>query len=190
MAEGDATIVVVAVAPILISKRASEAATSLLYFVVASVVPCSEPLAEAMNLSIKNERDFLIDELRVKGSLKHKAFSGYREQNHDKGIVPSSFFVFINVDISENCETFWFALGYVFGAWTKKMVSHSISEDSERLERLESSNKNFPLSDLDDLLMASIEVLRRDKLGITYKALPEFLMIVVGIVIYVLGIHM
>ncbi|RYR58022.1 hypothetical protein HN51_008233 [Arachis hypogaea] len=63
--------------------------------------------------------------------------------------------------------------GYVFGAWAKKMVSHSFSEDSERLGRLEFSNKKFPVFDLDDLLRASAEVLGRGKLGITYKATLE-----------------
>ncbi|MED6133257.1 hypothetical protein PIB30_026845 [Stylosanthes scabra] len=63
--------------------------------------------------------------------------------------------------------------GYVFGAWAKKMVSQSFSEDSERLGRLEFSNKKFPVFDLDDLLRASAEVLGRGKLGITYKASLE-----------------
>ncbi|XLV04161.1 hypothetical protein S245_018498, partial [Arachis hypogaea] len=63
--------------------------------------------------------------------------------------------------------------GYVFGAWAKKMVSHSFSEDSERLGSLEFSNKKFPVFDLDDLLRASAEVLGRGKLGITYKATLE-----------------
>ncbi|MED6195830.1 hypothetical protein PIB30_041620 [Stylosanthes scabra] len=78
--------------------------------------------------------------------------------------------------------------GYVFGAWAKKMVSHSFSEDYERLARLEFFNKKLLVFDLDD---PSREVLGRNKLGFTYKALSEFLLIVVGgIVIHVLGIQM
>ena len=65
-------------------------------------------------------------------------------------------------------------IGYVFGAWAKKMVSHpGNSDDSERLGRLEFSNKTYPVFDLDDLLRASAEVLGRGKLGITYKATLE-----------------
>lgn len=47
------------------------------------------------------------------------------------------------------------------------------SEDSERLGRLEFSNKKLPVFDMDDLLRASAEVLGRGNLGITYKATLE-----------------
>lgn len=64
--------------------------------------------------------------------------------------------------------------GYVFGAWAKKMVTYTgNSEDSERLGRLEFSNKKLPVFDMDDLLRASAEVLGRGDLGITYKATLE-----------------
>ncbi|KAG4991805.1 hypothetical protein JHK87_025262 [Glycine soja] len=64
--------------------------------------------------------------------------------------------------------------GYVFGAWAKKMVSYAGNGDaSERLGRLEFSNKKLPVFDLDDLLRASAEVLGRGNLGITYKATLE-----------------
>ncbi|KAJ1383009.1 Protein kinase domain [Sesbania bispinosa] len=64
--------------------------------------------------------------------------------------------------------------GYVFGAWAKKMVSYpGKSDDSERLGRLEFSNKKFPVFDMDDLLRASAEVLGRGNLGVTYKATLE-----------------
>lgn len=68
---------------------------------------------------------------------------------------------------------FWnfFYIGYAFGAWAKKMVSYS--DVSERIGKLEFSNKKFPVFDLDDLLRASAEVLGRGNLGITYKATLE-----------------
>ncbi|XP_047149492.1 probable leucine-rich repeat receptor-like protein kinase At1g68400 [Vigna umbellata] len=64
--------------------------------------------------------------------------------------------------------------GHVFGAWAKKMVASAGGSDvSERLGRLEFSNKKLPVFDLDDLLRASAEILGRGNLGITYKATLE-----------------
>ncbi|CAJ1952367.1 unnamed protein product [Sphenostylis stenocarpa] len=64
--------------------------------------------------------------------------------------------------------------GNVFGAWANKMVAYAGSSDvSERLGRLEFSNKKLPVFDLDDLLRASAEILGRGNLGITYKATLE-----------------
>ncbi|QCD95006.1 protein brassinosteroid insensitive 1 [Vigna unguiculata] len=64
--------------------------------------------------------------------------------------------------------------GHVFGAWAKKMVAYAGGSDvSERLGRLEFSNKKLPVFDLDDLLRASAEILGRGNLGITYKATLE-----------------
>lgn len=54
------------------------------------------------------------------------------------------------------------------------MVSYAGNGDaSERLGRLEFSNKKLPVFDLDDLLRASAEVLGRGNLGITYKTTLE-----------------
>ncbi|ESW24501.1 hypothetical protein PHAVU_004G136100 [Phaseolus vulgaris] len=64
--------------------------------------------------------------------------------------------------------------GHVFGDWAKKMVAYGGGSDvSERLGRLEFSNKKLPVFDLDDLLRASAEILGRGNLGITYKATLE-----------------
>lgn len=68
----------------------------------------------------------------------------------------------------------FFHIEYVFRAWAKKMVSYAGNGDaSERLGRLEFSNKKLPVFDLDDLLRASAEVLGRGNLGITYKTTLE-----------------
>lgn len=67
-----------------------------------------------------------------------------------------------------------FLIGYVFGAWAKKMVSIvGNSEDSEKLGQLEFSNKKFQVFDMDDLLRASAEVLGGGDFGVTYKATLE-----------------
>ncbi|RDY03226.1 putative inactive receptor kinase, partial [Mucuna pruriens] len=64
--------------------------------------------------------------------------------------------------------------GYVFGAWAKKMAYYAGNSDvSERLGKLDFSNKKLAVFDLDDLLRASAEVLGRGNLGITYKATLE-----------------
>jgi hypothetical protein len=67
-----------------------------------------------------------------------------------------------------------FLIGYVFGAWAKKMVYNAgNSEDSEKLGQLEFCNKKFQVFDMDDLLRASAEVLGRGDFGVTYKATLE-----------------
>jgi len=56
-------------------------------------------------------------------------------------------------------------IGYAFGAWAKKMVAYAGGSDvSERLGRLEFSNKKLPVFDLDDLLRASAEILGKREL--------------------------